>query len=102
MASMSWLQGLKAILGRGSRAQCTRPHGRDFVTRRSVAPRLEALEDRTLPSNFKVLNLNDSGAGSLRAAVAAANANPGADTITFASGVLGTITRGRPRMLPRS
>src|SRR5262249_28112346 len=36
-----------------------------------------------------VLNLLDSGAGSLRAAVAAANTNPGADTIDFA--VTGTI-----------
>jgi hypothetical protein len=36
-----------------------------------------------------VLNLLDSGAGSLRAAVSAANANPGADTIDF--GVAGSI-----------
>jgi hypothetical protein len=33
-------------------------------------PRLEALEDRALPSTFTVRNLLDSGAGSLRAAVA--------------------------------
>src|SRR5262249_36385284 len=50
---------------------------------------LEVLEDRCTPSTFTVLNLLDSGAGSLRAAVAAANANPGADTIDFA--VTGTI-----------
>ena len=37
--------------------------------RRSVWPRLEALEDRTLPSTFTVMNLNDSGADSLRAAI---------------------------------
>jgi hypothetical protein len=35
------------------------------------------------PSTFQVTNLNDSGPGSLRAAVMAANANPGADTIRF-------------------
>ena len=35
----------------------------------SFVPRLEILEDRTLPSNFSVLNLNDSGAGSLRQAI---------------------------------
>ena len=49
------------------------------------------LEDRTLPSTFTVLNLNDSGPGSLRAEVAAANANLGADTIAFANGLSGTI-----------
>src|SRR5215468_11146099 len=43
------------------------------VERRRVRPRLEALEDRTLPSTFTVLNTNDSGPGSLRAAVAAIN-----------------------------
>jgi hypothetical protein len=54
-------------------------------------PRLvvEALDGRCLPSTFTVLNLLDSGAGSLREAVSAANANPGADTIDFA--VTGTI-----------
>jgi hypothetical protein len=45
---------------------------------------LESLEDRTVPSTITVVNLADSGAGSLRAAVAAANANPGADLIRFA------------------
>lgn len=39
---------------------------------------------------FTVTNTNDSGAGSLRQAVLDANANPGADTITFS--VIGTIT----------
>src|SRR5262245_6572593 len=47
--------------------------------------RVEALDDRCLPSTFTVTNLFDSGAGSLRAAVAAANANPGADAIDFAT-----------------
>src|SRR5262249_34429778 len=50
---------------------------------------LEVLEDRYLPSTFTVLNLLDSGPDSLRAAVAAANANPGADAIDFAT--TGTI-----------
>ena len=36
------------------------------------------------PSTFLVTNLDDSGPGSLRAAVLAANAHPGADTIRFA------------------
>jgi hypothetical protein len=54
-------------------------------------PRLELLEDRVVPNAYKVLNLNDSGTGSLRAAVAAANANPGSDVIVFAAGLHGTI-----------
>jgi VCBS repeat-containing protein len=43
----------------------------------------------TVAATFTVTNLNDSGAGSLRTAIASANANPGPDTITFA--VAGTI-----------
>src|SRR5262249_15128873 len=54
-------------------------------------PRLEALEDRALPSTFTVHNLSDSGPGSLRQAVLDANAHPGADTIRFAHGLHGTI-----------
>lgn len=38
-----------------------------------------------------VTNLNDDGAGSLRRAVLDANTLPGADSITFAAGVTGTI-----------
>jgi hypothetical protein len=49
-----------------------------------------------VPSTFTVLNLADSGDGSLRAAVQAAEASPGPDEIDFAPGVRGTIslTRG--------
>ena len=65
--------------------------------RRQAAPRLavEALDDRCLPSTFTVTNLLDSGAGSLREAVASANANPGADTIEFTTtGTIG-LTSGQ-------
>src|SRR5262245_59296459 len=48
--------------------------------------RLEGLEDRLVPTQFTVLNVNDSGAGSLRDAVAQANTNPGPDTIVFGDG----------------
>ena len=65
--------------------------GKIQTARRSFVPRLLALEDRTLPSTFTVLNLNDSGAGSLRQAVLLSNFNPGADTINFAPGLTGTI-----------
>ncbi len=40
----------------------------------------------TFAATFTVTNLNDSGAGSLRAAIVAANANPGS-TIVFQSGL---------------
>jgi hypothetical protein len=57
-------------------------------------PGLEALEDRWLPSTLTVLNTADSGPGSLRAEIAAANKG---DTIAFASGLDGqtiTLTSG--------
>jgi hypothetical protein len=57
-----------------------------------LVPRVRLLEDRTLPSTFVVMNLLDSGPGSLRDAVQKANAHPGADTIVFQRGLTGTIT----------
>ena len=65
--------------------------------RRLAASRLrvEALEDRSMPSTFTVLNLLDSGPDSLRAAVAAANANPGADAINFATTGIIALTSGQ-------
>src|SRR6516225_11540093 len=60
--------------------------------RQHFVPRLEALECRTLPSSFTVLNLADSGPGSLRQAVLDANAHSGADVIEVADGLSGTIT----------
>lgn len=57
--------------------------------RRRRQTSVESLEVRTLLSAFTVTNLNDSGSGSLRAAIASANGSVGADTISFA--VTGTI-----------
>ena len=67
--------------------------------RHRARPRFEPLEDRTVPSTFKVTNLLDDGsAGSLRAVIGQANAVPGPDTIAFAHGLHGTValdpTRG--------
>lgn len=45
---------------------------------------VEQLGDRLVPSTFTVHNLADSGPGSLRAAITAANTKPGADVIAFA------------------
>jgi parallel beta-helix repeat protein len=44
---------------------------------------IEALEPRVLFTTYMVTTTADSGAGSLRQAILAANANPGADQITF-------------------
>jgi len=52
--------------------------------------RLFSLEERTVPTVFTVLNINDTGAGSLRQAVLDANANAGPDSIVFDSGVFGS------------
>ncbi len=51
---------------------------------------VQALENREVPALFTVMNLLDSGAGSLRQAILDANTLAGADTIDFA--VQGTIT----------
>src|SRR5262245_63422917 len=69
----------------------TSTNGKRRSSRRRFVPRLELLEGRALPSTFTVLNLADSGEGSLRQAVLDANAQPGADTIAFADGLNGTI-----------
>jgi hypothetical protein len=75
----------QAISGRAGGASATQP-------RRSFIPRLEVLEDRSLPSTFTVLNLAESGPGSLRQAIINANAQPGPDEIDFAAGLTGAIS----------
>src|SRR5262249_13865290 len=81
-----WLRSLlKSLKSRPTVATFRRSPHRPRTLRLGV----EALDDRCLPSTFTVTNLLDSGTGSLRAAVVAANANPGADDIAFA--VTGSI-----------
>jgi hypothetical protein len=86
----TWLQAMKQKAAVGART----PRGADRTRSHRFVPRLETLEDRAVPSTFTVLNLLDSDPGSLRAAVDAANVNPGADLIKFAGGLQGTITLG--------
>ena len=52
-------------------------------TRSRVWLGVESLEDRLAPATFTVSNINNNGPGSLRAAINAANGNPGADVIAF-------------------
>src|SRR5262249_57674951 len=81
------------------RSGSTLPRSRAADRRARVRPQraslaVEALEDRTTPSTFTVLNLADGGEGSLRQAVLDANALPGADEVRFADGLQGTIALG--------
>src|SRR5262249_38742034 len=63
-------------------------------------PRLERLEDRATPSTLIVGSAGDSGAGSLREAIASAAAG---DVITFAPTVYGqTIALGSRLVIDRS
>src|SRR5262249_54018760 len=61
------------------------------MSKRSVSLCLEPLEDRCMPSNYTVGNLNDAGGGSLRQAVLNANNHAGPDTLVFKAGLEGTI-----------
>src|SRR5262249_7391682 len=89
MSLNSWFQALRWGSNRTCSTRARRPQR--SAPRRPFRPCLGVLEGRDLPSTFPVTNLLDSGPGSLRAAIAAANANPGADTISFAGGLRGTI-----------
>jgi len=51
---------------------------------------LRALETRTAPAVFLVTAVGDAGPGTLRQALEDANANPGADTVTFSPTVFST------------
>ena len=88
MLFASWLRRLAT----GSPTRSRRRGQRPKHSRRSVLPRLEVLEDRSLPSTLMVTNLSDtgvSGDGSLRGEILAASSG---DTIVFAHGLHGTIT----------
>ena len=79
----SWLRSARSLFVPSGTEKGNRP-----PRLRKPAPAaqlsIERLEDRTVPSTFTVHNLADSGAGSLRTAIADANTNPGADLIRFA------------------
>ena len=54
-----------------------------FKKNRAMRPRLESLEPREVPAILTVTNDNDSGLGSLRAAIILANRTAASDTIIF-------------------
>ena len=79
MTFTTWLRFLNKScrpLRRGKRT------GKTFTSQPRMLS-LEFLEDRTLLSTFTVVNTLDSGGGSLRAAILAANSSSGLDTIQF-------------------
>jgi hypothetical protein len=88
-----WLNSLLRWKSDAQRTRRDRERRPQRHQRPRFVPRLEALEFRTLPSTFPVLNLADSGAGSLRQAILDANSTPGDDAITFE--VTGTINLAR-------
>jgi hypothetical protein len=93
MSFTSWLHNLRSALASPAvEGRHRRQRSRRATTHR---PGLEVLEDRCLPSTFMVLNLNDSGADSLRAAITAANANSGPDAIDFATTGTIALTSGQ-------
>jgi urease beta subunit len=93
MSFTSWLRKLRSAVTPGPVNGAHRRQRSLRATTHRLG--LEVLEDRWLLSTFTVLNLLDSGPDSLRAAVAAANANPGADTIDFATTGTIALTTGQ-------
>src|SRR5262249_49089167 len=81
--------------------QRSAPSGRSHASphkRSSFRPRLEALEDRWLPSQvgLTVTSLADSGPGTLRAAILTADAGSPSDKFTIGFAVTGTIDLQTP------
>src|SRR5262245_17613650 len=93
MSFTSWLRNLRSAVALGPALGTHRRQRSLRATTHRLG--LEVLEDRCLPSTFTVLNLLDCGPGSLRAAVVAANANPGADAIDFATTGTIALTSGQ-------
>ena len=86
---MSFFSFLRNTTSRGLQSRAQRqPAGRRF------RPRLEALEDRCVPSTLTVTNTLDYGPGSLRYEIAQAESGKSGKvtTIDFAQGLHGTIT----------
>lgn len=89
------LASLKNDLAAKRGQQHARRRRSAMAKKHPLAAQQEALEARQLLSAIQVTTDADSGTGSLREAIATANANKQADTITFASSVTSiTLTGG--------
>jgi hypothetical protein len=87
MLFSSWLRNGKRSAPAARRRTQASPR-----QRASFRPRLEAFEDRCLPSTLTVTSTSDSGSGSLRAEIAAAQSG---DTIVF-SPTLSSSSSSKP------
>src|SRR3954467_10517108 len=98
MGFTSWLCNLKSACDLSRAGRTRQPLRRKPESR--FRPRLEVLEDRTVPSTFKVNSFLDTvavnpavsaldaaGNITLRSAIMAANATPGADHIHLPAGI---------------
>jgi hypothetical protein len=95
MSLSSWLRALRP-------SRHNRRAGRSRAATR-FRPRLEALEDRTVPAHVQVqvvpltvTSLADSGPGTLRAAILSADAGPQSDQFTIGFSVTGKIDLASP------
>src|SRR5436309_2911519 len=93
MSFTSWLRNLRSILTRGRAKSYDRLRSASVPASR-FRPRVEALEDRTVPTTFLVTTTLDGLPGSLRQAVIASNAHPGADTIVLPAGTYNLTRTG--------
>lgn len=85
---LAWFRSLGQQLKKAAR-----PPGNASPYRNRAILRVEALEDRAVPSTVQVTNLNAAGAGSLAAAVATVDASTDAsNSISFAPGLSGWIS----------
>jgi hypothetical protein len=86
------LDAFKCAISRHYQRSALAGQRRVGVQRPSVRPyALELLEERMLLSTITVTNLDDTGPGTLRAAIEQADLDTSQDTIVFAPSVTGTI-----------
>src|SRR5262249_7379048 len=92
------IMGFSSWLGKRQRSSPSGRRHRSPGKRPTFRPRLEALEDRWLPSQagLTVNSLADSGPGTLRAAIQAADAGSPSDKCTSGFSVTGTIDLQSP------
>ena len=90
MSLSSWLQSARCLIAPTGTKKRRRP-ARAAKRRLPTHLSFERLDERVVLSTFSVLNLDDDGTGSLRAAITAANNNPGSDIVVFAPDLRGTI-----------
>jgi titin len=94
MSTPKWINDLfnKTASAFADRLAAGRPKGPSSqpTRKRHSRPRLEVLEDRAVPAVLIVTSAADSGAGSLRAAITAADRMSGLVTIDFSIGAAGS------------